>query len=191
MRRQPRDRVSEAFEAVDRAGFLRPGYRSQARENRPLPIGHGQTNSQPSTVAAMLRLLSVAAGHHVLDVGSGSGWTSALLGHLVGPTGCVQAVELLEDLVAWSRENVSQYSMPWVEIHQAEPPVLGLPEYAPFDRILVSAEAGQMPTSLVDQLDADAIMVAPIAGRLCSVRKHRDGGYSVRRHGHYRFVPLR
>ena len=139
----------------------------------------------------MLRLLSVAAGHHVLDVGSGSGWTSALLGHLVGPTGCVRAVELLEDLVAWSRDNVSQYSMPWVEIHQAEPPVLGLPEYAPFDRILVSAEAGQMPTSLVDQLDADAIMVAPIAGRLCSVRKHRDGGYSVRRHGHYRFVPLR
>ncbi len=191
MRRQPRDRVSAAFEAIDRAGFLRPSYRSQARENRPLPIGHGQTNSQPSTVAAMLRLLSVAAGHRVLDVGSGSGWTSALLGHLVGPGGRVHAVELLEDLVAWSRDNVSQYSMPWVEIHQAEPPVLGLPEYAPFDRILVSAEAGQLPASLVDQLDAEAIMVAPIAGRLCSVRKHRDGGYSVRRHGHYRFVPLR
>jgi protein-L-isoaspartate(D-aspartate) O-methyltransferase len=139
----------------------------------------------------MLRLLSVAAGQRVLDVGSGSGWTSALLGHLVGPSGRVHAVELLEDLVAWSRDNVSKYSMPWVEIHQAEPPVLGLPGLAPFDRILVSAEAGKMPSSLVDQLDVDAIMVAPIAGRLCSVLKHRDGGYSVRRHGHYRFVPLR
>ncbi len=191
MRPRHRDRVAEAFAAVDRAGFLRPKYRSQVRENRPLPIGLGQTNSQPSTVATMLRLLSVAEGHQVLDVGSGSGWTSALLGYLVGPNGHVHAVELLEELVAWSRENVSRLAQPWVEIHQATPGVLGLPEYAPFDRILVSAEAGKMPAELIGQLGDDAVMVVPVAGRLCSVRKHRGGGFSVRRHGHYRFVPLR
>jgi protein-L-isoaspartate(D-aspartate) O-methyltransferase len=191
MRPRPRDRVAEAFAAVDRSGFLRPKYRSQVRENRPLPIGLGQTNSQPSTVATMLRLLSVAEGHQVLDVGSGSGWTSALLGYLVGPSGHVHAVELLEELVAWSRENVSRFALPWVEIHQADPALLGLPEYAPFDRILVSAEAGKMPTELIDQLGVDAVMVVPVAGRLCSVRKHRGGEVSVRRHGHYRFVPLR
>src|SRR5215211_7614975 len=92
------DPISAAFEAAPRAEFLPAGARSHAAYDGPIPIGYGQTNSQPSSVAAMLRLLDVRPGHRVLDVGAGSGWTTALLGHLVGPTGQVIGVELVPEL---------------------------------------------------------------------------------------------
>ena len=81
----PADAVDAAFAAQPREGFLPPEQRPHAALDRPLPIGWGQTNSQPTTVANMLRLLQVAPGMWVLDVGAGSGWTTALLAHLVGP----------------------------------------------------------------------------------------------------------
>ena len=86
------DAVTAAFEAIPREGFLPRDERRRAGHDGPLPIGEGQTNSQPRTVANMLRLLEVGPGQRVLDVGSGSGWTTALLAHLVGPTGSVLGV---------------------------------------------------------------------------------------------------
>ena len=157
-----------------------------------MPIGHGQTNSQPTTVRHLLQWLEVAAGHRVLDVGSGSGWTTALLGHLVGPQGSVTGVETVSDLVEFGRANLAAYPMPWVRIEPADPRVLGLPHEAPFDRILVSAESGAVPPALVEQLAAGGVMVLPVAGRLIVVRRPDDPGAepTVERHGYYRFVPL-
>src|SRR5690349_9944297 len=97
--------VAAAFRAVDRGDFLRPADRRNAAYDGPIPIGHGQTNSQPRTVRAMLMLLDVGPGHRVLDVGSGSGWTTALLAHLVGPEGSVLGLERVEDLVTFGAEN--------------------------------------------------------------------------------------
>lgn len=122
----------------DRRRFLPPDVADEHHRDVPLPIGFGQTNSQPSTVAGMLALLEPFAGMRVLDVGSGSGWTSAILGELGGPESEVVAVELVPELVERSRAAVTQ---PWVHIHPAEPGVLGLPGHGPFDRILVSARA--------------------------------------------------
>ena len=177
--------------AMPREHFLPTGQRHGAHLDRPLPIGHGQTNSQPSTVQAMLELLDVHLGHRVLDVGSGSGWTTALLAVLVGPRGSVLGVELEPDLVAWGAANVAERDVPWAQVVQADPDRLGWPEGAPYDRVLVSAGARTLPEPLLDQLKPDGVMVVPVAGRMLRVRRRADAEPEVERLGRYRFVPLR
>jgi protein-L-isoaspartate(D-aspartate) O-methyltransferase len=183
--------VDEAFAQVDRRDFLPVDQRQFARLDRPLPIGLGQTNSQPSTVARMLELLDVRPGQRVLDVGAGSGWTTALLGRLVGPGGQVVGVELEPDLARWGGENLARQQMPWTSLQTADPDVLGCPEHAPYDRVLVSAEARSLPQPLVDQLTPEGRMVVPVKGRMLVVARRPDGAVDVTRHGRYSFVPLR
>jgi protein-L-isoaspartate(D-aspartate) O-methyltransferase len=126
----------------------------------------------------------------VLDVGSGSGWTTALLAHLTGPRGTVVGVELEPDLVRWGGENVAALRMPWASVHEAVPGVLGDPDHAPWARILVSAEADVLPQALVDQLADPGRLVIPVAGRMTLVVR-AEGRLSTSEHGRYRFVPLR
>lgn len=182
------DAVKAAFAARPRADFLPTHARSQAAFDGPVRIAAGQTNSQPRTVADMLRLLDVRLGQRVLDVGAGSGWTTALLAHLVGPTGEVVGVELEPELVAFGGANLAKTDQPWASIRQARTGVLGVPELAPYDRILVSAEPQELPSLLVDQLGEEAIMVIPVAGTMVRVC---NPGAVVTEHGRYRFVPLR
>ncbi len=184
-----RDRVSAAFDAVPREDFLPAGLRARASYDGPLEIGHGQTSSQPRSVAAMLRLLDARPGDRVLDVGAGSGWTTALLAHLVGPTGLVVGVELVPDLAAWGEQNVRRTSGDWASIRPAAPGVLGVPELAPYDRILVSAEPGSLPPELLDQLADPGRMVLPVGPHLTLVVR-AGGRDEVTTHGLYRFVPL-
>jgi len=185
--------LEEAFRAVARADFLRPRDRSNAGLDAPIAIGGGQTNSQPRTVFAMFELLDVQPGQRVLDVGSGSGWTTALLARLVGPTGSVIGTELEPDLVAFGTENLAKYDVPWASIRHAEPGVLGAPDEAPFDRILVSAEARSLPEPLVGQLAVGGTMVVPVGPHMTRVQKHGPDreDVSVTTHGLYSFVPLR
>ena len=190
MKAESPDAVGAAFKAHPRRGFLPPEVREQAAYDGPLPIGHGQTNSQPRTVANMLRLLDVAPGMRVLDVGAGSGWSTALLAHLVGPAGRVLGVELVPELARWGAGNLAATQQPWASIVTATPGVLGLPAQAPFDRILVSAEPDTLPPSLVEQLKDGGVMVIPVAGEMLRVVR-RGSGTEVTRHGGYRFVPLR
>lgn len=138
----------------------------------------------------MLRLLDVPAGARVLDVGAGSGWTTALLAHLVGPAGSVVGVELEPELAAWGAANLAATGQPWARVVVALPRVLGLPDDAPFDRILVSAEARRLPQALLDQLAVPGRIVAPVAGGLVVVSA-TTSGTAVTRHEGYRFVPLR
>ena len=179
-----------AFDAMPREGFLPRGEQRRASYDGPLPIGHGQTSSQPRTVAAMLRLLEVAPGQSVLDVGSGSGWTTALLAHLVGPTGSVLGVELEPTLVTFGSANLARTDQPWARIRAATPGVLGVPDHAPYDRVLVSAEPATLPQQLVDQLADGGRLVIPVRGTMTLVT--RDGDETTQTyHGSYRFVPLR
>lgn len=183
------DRIRIAFEQVRREDFLPRKQRRFADLDRPLPIGHGQTNSQPTTVHNMLALLDAQPGQRVLDVGCGSGWTTALLGALVGPTGEVHGVEIVPELATWGRENLRAYDMSWAEISQAAPDVLGLPDRAPFDRIVVSAQTSTLPGELVEQLRVGGVLVVPVAGEMLHVRR-ADAEPEVVRHGTYSFVPL-
>lgn len=185
------DAVAAAFETHPRPGFLPRRERRRADYDGPLDIGHGQTNSQPRTVEAMLRLLEVRPGDRVLDVGSGSGWTTALLAHLTGPTGTVLGVELVPALVAFGSDNLARTGQPWARIEQAAPGVLGRPDTAPYDRILVSAEADDLPAPLVAQLAPHGRLVIPVAGWMLLVVEDGRGQVEVTRHGAYRFVPLR
>jgi protein-L-isoaspartate(D-aspartate) O-methyltransferase len=184
------DRVAEAFAAAPRFWFLPERERGQAAHDGPISIGHGQTNSQPRTVEAMLRLLAIQRGNRILDVGSGSGWSTALLAELTGPEGEVLGLELDPDLVEFGRRNLARGDWPWAHIEAATPGTLGAPAGAPYDRILVSAEARAMPTELVDQLGADALMVIPVAGEMVLVERAAASTH-VSPHGYYRFVPLR
>ena len=178
--------------AHPRERFLPRGVRRRAGHDGPLDIGHGQTNSQPRTVADMIELLDVRPGQRVLDVGSGSGWTTALLAELVGREGSVLGVERVPDLVVSGSAALTAERMPWASVRAATPGVLGAPDEAPFDRILVSAMAPVLPEELVVQLGANGILVVPVHGRM--VRLQRDnaaaGGRRVTSHGAYRFVPL-
>jgi protein-L-isoaspartate(D-aspartate) O-methyltransferase len=184
-------RVRDAMRVVRREDFLPEPQRGYAGDDRALPLGFGQTCSQPTTVRHLLSLLEPATGHRVLDVGSGSGWSTALLATLVGPTGAVYGVELVDDLVERSRFSLAAYPIPWATIESADPRSLGLAAHAPYDRILVSAESDQLPQPLVDQLTDDGRMVVPVAGRLSVVQRRGPEPLLVERVGYYRFVPLR
>ena len=186
----PTDALRQAFAAAPRRGFLPDRQRRYADLDQALQIGHGQTNSQPRTVWAMLSLLDVLPGQRILDVGCGSAWTTALLGHLVGPEGSVIGVEIVPELVAFGRANLVTQQLPNVHVVPAEPGVLGLPEEGPFDRILVSAEATRLPRALVEQLRRGGVMVVPVAGWMREVRRTAKGEPDVVRHGAYSFVPL-
>lgn len=183
--------LGAAFASAPRSEFLPPDQRSHAARDAPLAIGYGSTNSQPSTVRYMLELLDVGPGQRVLDVGSGSGWTTALLGELVGPSGTVIGVELVPELVEMARSNLADHR-PWVRIELARDDALGWPEAAPFDRILVSADGGRVPMELEAQLARGGRMVLPAASEMVVVERSIDGRLSQRRaQGRFSFVPLR
>ena len=182
------DRVDEAMRAVDRRDFLPRAQRPWAGQDRPLAIGHGQTSSQPSTVSAMLRLLDVPEGARVLDVGAGSGWTTALLAHLVGSTGTVVGVERDPEIAAWGGANVARAGLPWATLATAPRGVLGRPGQT-FDRVLVSAAADALPSALVDQLAPGGRMVVPVRHTMTLVVRDAEG-LRTSEHGTYAFVPL-
>lgn len=185
------DRVQAAMEAVPRAPFLPKEQRRFAAVDSALPIGHGQTNSQPDTVATMLRLLDVHPGHSVLDLGAGSGWTTALLARLVGPAGQVIGVERRPELIGPARAALQEVIGPvrHASIIEATPGVLGAPEKSPFDRILVSAEAQRLPQELVGQLADGGVMVIPVATVMHRIQRRGDEVLDTA-HGRFRFVPL-
>lgn len=181
--------VEEAFEQIQRKWFLPRAYRARADADMPLPIGYGQTNSQPYTVRQMLRWLDVQEGQKILDVGSGSGWTTALLGYLVGDEGRVFAVEILPELVEMGKINCKDVGIKNAKFYKAQK-VFGLKSHAPFDRILVSAGATELPQELIDQLKVSGKMVIPVGDDILEVTKHNSNKLDIITHSGFRFVPL-
>lgn len=181
--------IDTAFQLIPRYLFLPGVSREQSVQDRPFPIGFGQTNSQPSTVHQMLEWLDVQPGQQVLDVGSGSGWTSALLAEIVGMEGHVTAVEKIPELVESSRLALQQHGIHNVIVHQAGEE-LGWPATGPYDRILVSASAHHLPPELVDQLAVHGRLVIPIGTTIHEISKDSTGHLTDREHAGYVFVPL-
>lgn len=155
----------------------------------PLPIGHGQTNSQPSTVRRMLRWLDAKEGDRVLDIGSGSGWTTALLSYIVAPKGFVYAVEKVPELVEFGRRNNEKAGTTNAKFYKAGKKY-GLPEQAPFDRILVSASAQELPKELLNQLKTGGKLVVPVQNDILEITKSDKDNYHTKTHPGFVFVPL-
>lgn len=181
--------IINAFKEIDRKDFVKEEFLSFAYEDSPLPIGGEQTISQPFTIAFILELLKPQKGEHVLDVGSGSGYTTALLSHLVGNAGKIVGVEIIPELVTLGRNNLSKYNFTNAEIKQAGD-TLGIPEEAPYDKILVSASAGKIPKALIDQLKIGGVMVAPIGNDIWKIEKEASGNLEIEKHHGFAFVPL-
>ncbi|WP_444663275.1 protein-L-isoaspartate O-methyltransferase family protein [Cellulomonas sp. CW35] len=189
-------RVADAMRAVPRADFLPPAQRGNATQDQALPLWQGSTCSQPSTVAAMLRLLDVPRGARVLDVGAGSGWTTALLAWLVGPQGEVLGLELEPQIAQWGAQNLERFvaqhraEVGRARLERAEPGTVGRPRAGGWDRALVSAAARTVPDALVGMLADPGRLVLPVRSTMHLVVR-ADGQVSVSTHGSYAFVPLR
>lgn len=177
-----------AFKKIKREDFVLPQLKAFASLDHALPILKGQTISQPTTVAFMLELLKPKRGNKVLDVGSGSGWTTALLAELVGPQGKIYGVEKIPELVKFGKNNVAKYDFQNIEILPARKK-LGLPGKSPFDRILVSAAAKKIPNELLEQLNHKGIMVIPVGSSIFCLKKH-GRKTSVKEYPGFVFVPL-
>lgn len=174
---------------MPRESFLPDSVADLAEYDTALSIGYGQTNSQPYTVAKMLEWLEVEPGNKILDVGSGSGWTTALLSHLTGKKGKVTAVEIVPDLVEMGRENCQRLRLKNVSFHQAGQK-FGWPKGAPYDRILVSASKSSVPQELIDQLKPGGRMVFPNLTSILEIEKDETGQVSQTEHPGFVFVPL-
>lgn len=184
-----RQDILSAFRAVPRGQFLPSDVADRAGLDAPLPIGFGQTSSQPSTVAMMLEWLEPESGNRVLDVGSGSGWTSALLRYLVGKHGSVTAVDRVPELVAFGRNNCRRAGVGKITFHRAGK-VVGYPADAPYDRILVSASAAVVPPELLEQLAPNGRLVVPVHDTILVIDKNSTGALETRVYRGFSFVPL-
>lgn len=181
--------IIEAFSRVDRKDFVPEEFREYAYGDYPLPIAKDQTISQPTTVAFMLELLQPKQGEKILDIGSGSGWTTALLAFLVGKEGRVFGVERVPELVAFGNKNIKKYDAPQATISQAEK-TLGLAKEAPFDKILVSAAAQSFPEALLSQLKEGGMLVIPVQNAVWSCKKLPQGKTEIQKFEGFAFVPL-
>ncbi|MEM7814756.1 MAG: protein-L-isoaspartate(D-aspartate) O-methyltransferase [Candidatus Aenigmatarchaeota archaeon] len=181
--------VIRAFEAVPREKFVPSDLRSHAYDNEPLPIGHGQTISQPLTVAVMTEHLHLRPGMRVLEVGTGSGYQAAILAKIVGKSGKVITTERIPELAKQARENLSSANIGNVAVVECDG-TNGYAEAAPYDRIIVTAAAPFVPEPLVAQLKPGGKMVIPVEDELWEVRKDKSGKVSREVLGLYAFVPL-
>ncbi len=183
------ERLLAAMSKVPRERFIFDEDQAKAYGDFPLPIGEGQTISQPYIVAAMIEALMVAAGHRVLEIGTGTGYQAAILGELACE---VWTVERHADLAGKAGKLLSELDYENFHVVQGDGS-LGLPEHAPFHRILVAAAAPNIPKALVEQLAEDGRLVLPVGSRLEQdlqvVRKTADG-IAITKLEACRFVPL-
>jgi protein-L-isoaspartate(D-aspartate) O-methyltransferase len=184
------ERVLAALGTVPREAFIAERLARSAYADEPLPIGHGQTISQPYVVAWMAEALDIGPRARVLEVGAGSGYAAAVLSLLAER---VIAVERLGSLAAAARERLAALGYANVEVHHGDG-TRGWPAAAPFDAILVSAAAARIPSALGDQLAIGGRLVIPVGGdagqELLRLVKTERGGLEERRLGGVRFVPV-
>lgn len=191
----PSPRFEQALRTVDRKDFVPTGFAERAYDDTALPIGEGQTISQPYTVFFMLGLLAPEAGDRIVDVGHGSGWQTALLADLVGEEGRIDACEILPDLCALGQANVAKYPLLRVRVdfhcQNAAPGLSGVARaIGGFNGIIAAAEVPDVPSAWREQLRARGRLVYPRASSIFREVKQTDGSFVVDEYPGFAFVPF-
>ncbi|MBW6440733.1 protein-L-isoaspartate(D-aspartate) O-methyltransferase [Patescibacteria group bacterium] len=183
-------KIIDAFYEVDRIDFVLQEARRKAYFDRPLPIGFGQTISQPLVVAFMIELLQPQEGEKILDIGFGSGWQSCLLAKIVGGRGQVFAIERIPEIYKFGQQNCEKY------IYQNIKLILGngsrgYEKEAPYDKIIVAAAAfREVPTKLEQQLAKGGRLVIPVDNSIWLIEKKGKDKFIRREFPGFAFVPL-
>jgi protein-L-isoaspartate(D-aspartate) O-methyltransferase len=186
------DLIINSFSEISRMEFVPQDLELEAEEDVALPIGYGQTISQPLVVAFMLELLDPQRGHKILDVGSGSGWTTALLSFIVGERGKVFGIERIKELKEFGEKNVNKFSFikkgiaKFVEADGNK----GFSKESPFDRILVSAVSYEVPQALKEQLKVGGKLVMPVRNSIVYLEKKKENDFYKEEFPGFYFVPL-
>ena len=183
--------ILDVMREVDRGNFVPKKYADLAYEDRAISIGEGQTISQPFIVAFMTENLKLKPEHNILEVGTGSGFQTAVLSKLVAS---VVSIEINEVLAKKASNILSELGYKKISLHCGDGNN-GVSEYAPYDRILVAAASNEVPEKLVDQLEINGKMIIPIGKQaevqhLCLITKNDDGKINKEKILPVHFVPL-
>ncbi|MFH0837103.1 MAG: protein-L-isoaspartate(D-aspartate) O-methyltransferase [Candidatus Aenigmatarchaeota archaeon] len=183
--------VINAFRKIPRENFVIGKYKRYAYANEPLPLIMGQTISQPLTVAVMTEAMDIHDGMKVLEIGTGSGYQTAILSELAGKNSKVITIERIKELFDFAKKNLQDYKNTFI-IHDNG--IKGYEKEAPYDRIIVTASAQYIPKTLIDQLKIGGKLVIPIRDEMFLIEKiaEPDGSVKLRKEflGNYVFVPL-
>ncbi len=188
------EKFYNAFSKIKRKDFISRDLKNYADEDVPLPIGHEQTISQPSVVAFMIEKLNPSEGEKILDIGCGSGWTTALLSEVVGKKGKVIGVEIIPEVKYFGEENISKYNF----IKEGRVLILrkngyeGVFEESPFDNILISAALSnkeELSPHWKNQLKEGGSLVVPIADSIYKLTK-KEGKFEEEEYFGFNFVPF-
>jgi len=181
--------IIEAFKYVDRKDFLPEEMKKHAYLNQALPIGYRQTISQPLVVAFMLELLEPKQGEKILEIGTGSGWQTALLSKLVGKEGSVTTIERIEELMRQAEKNLSTYQNENIKIIKGDG-AKGYKERAPYDKIIAAATCVRVPSAWKSELKIGGYVVAPVGESIIQIEKKSAKEFKKKEYAGFRFVPL-
>jgi len=188
------ERLLKAFKEVPRKVFIKEIHKEEAYGDYPLPIGNGQTISQPTTVMLMTQALELQEGQKVLEVGAGSGWQAALIANIVGKKGKVITTEIIRELAEFAKNNMEKAKIKNVEVLNIDGSQ-GYKKQAPYDRIIITAACPQIPPPIIEQLKTGGILVAPVGslayGQDMIKLTKTSSGVTTKSLGRFVFVPLK
>jgi len=185
------NRVESALRNIPRHEFIPESELDYAYNNEPLPIMKNQTISQPGVVTRMTEWLDVKDGQKILEIGTGSGWQSAILSYLVG-SGSIYSIERHPELVKFAQENLKKLDIDNVHVILGDGSI-GYPEESPYDRIIITAACSEIPLPLLDQLKENGLILAPVGDSsqsLVLLQKTSKGMIEIKKQSKYVFVPL-